>query len=68
MSNKNLKGAASTTHRLKEYGHGISMEVGLKRLQAESKREGFQYGVNYALQNLSFFERVLGRQFGIGRR
>jgi len=55
MSNKNLKGAASTTHRLKEYGHGISMEVGLKRLQAESKREGFQYGVNYALQNLSFF-------------
>ena len=46
MSNKNLKGAASTTHRLKEYGHGISMEVGLKRLQAESKREGFQYGVN----------------------
>ena len=47
MSNKNLKGAASTTHRLKEYGHGISMEVGLKRLQAESKREGFQYGVNF---------------------
>lgn len=65
MSNKNLKGAASTTHRLKEYGHGISMEVGLKRLQAESKREGFQYGVNYALQNLSFLNVFWGVNLGL---
>lgn len=68
MSNKILKGAPVTTHRLKEYGHGISMEAGLKRLQAESKRDGFQQGVNYALRSLSLAERILGRRLGNGRR
>ncbi len=68
MSKKILKGAAATTHGLKEYGHGISMEAGLKRLQAESRRDGFQQGVNYALQRLSLTERILGRQLGNGRK
>jgi hypothetical protein len=68
MSNKILKGAAVTTHGLKEYGYGINMQAGLKRLRAESKREGFQQGVNYALQRLSLAERILGRQLGNGRK
>ena len=60
--NKILRGAPVTTHGLKEYGYGKSMEAGLRRLRAESKREGFQLGVNYALQKLSLAERILGRQ------
>lgn len=61
-SNKPLKGAAAITHRLKEYGHG-HMEQGLKRLARESQKKGFQQGVQYTLNNLSFIERLLGHQF-----
>ncbi len=60
--NKKLKGAAAITHRLKEYGYGRSMEAGLKRLAVESRREGFQQGVDFALNRLSLAERILGHQ------
>ena len=59
---KPLRGAAAFTHALKEYGNDISMEAGLKRYGMEQKREGFQQGIDYALQKLSFTERLLGRQ------
>lgn len=57
-----LRGAAAFTHALKQYGHGVSMEAGLKRYGIEQKREGFQQGVSYALQKLSLTERILGRR------
>ena len=44
---KPLKGAAAFTHRLKEYGGGVSMEAGLRRFGSEQKREGIQIGINY---------------------
>ena len=59
---KPLKGCAAFTHRLKEYGGGISMEAGLRRFGNEQKREGIQIGINYALHRLSLAERILGRQ------
>ena len=59
---KPLKGAAAFTHRLKEYGGGVSMEAGLRRFGNEQKREGVQIGINYALQRLSLAERILGRR------
>lgn len=59
---KPLKGAAAFTHRLKEYGGGVSMIAGLKRFGSEQKKEGFQSGINYALSHLSLLERILGRQ------
>lgn len=65
---KPLKGAAAFTHRLKEYGEGVSMEAGLRRFGSEQKREGIQIGINYALQRLSLAERILGRQLGNGRK
>jgi len=61
-SNAGLRGAAAFTHKLKEYGYGKSMEAGVRRLATESKREGFEQGVNYALQRMSVFERLIGRQ------
>ena len=42
------------------------MLEGLKKMTIDSRRagrqEGFQQGVNYALQNLSLLERVLGHR------
>ena len=57
---KNLRGAAAITHALKEHGNG-SMVNGIKRIANESRQQGFQQGVNYALQRLSLLERILGR-------
>lgn len=59
MNNK-LRGAAAITHALKEHGNG-SMANGIKRIASESRQQGFQQGVNYALQRLSLLERILGR-------
>lgn len=63
---KVLHGAPITTHGLKEYGLGKSMVAGLERLAKESRqagqREGFQQGVQFALQRMSVIERLLGRQ------
>ncbi|MBQ8312959.1 MAG: hypothetical protein IJX84_07140 [Clostridia bacterium] len=60
---KTVKGAAMITHVLKEYGNGKSMVDGIKRIAVEQRQQGFQQGVNYALQNLSFVERLVGRSF-----
>ena len=64
---KGLHGAPVITHKLKEYGFGKSMVAGLERLTKESRqagqREGFQQGVQYALQRMSVLERLVGRQF-----
>ena len=63
---KALKGAASITHRINEYGGNKGMNIGLEKLSSDSwragKQEGFQQGVNYALQNLSLWERVFGHR------
>jgi len=63
---KVLKGAAAITHGINEYGGNKGMLEGLKKMTADSRRagqqEGFQRGVNYALQNLSLLERVLGHR------
>ena len=62
-----LRGAPVTTHGLKEYGYGKSMVAGLERLTRESRqagqREGFQQGIQDALQRMSVLERLVGRQF-----
>lgn len=61
-----LKGAAAITHGINEYGGNKGMQEGLKKMTIDSRRagqqEGFQQGVNYALQNLSLLERVLGHR------
>lgn len=66
LSSSRLKGASLIAHNLKEYGG--SMQGGLERLSKESrkagKQEGFQQGVNFALNKLSLLERITGRQFG----
>ena len=59
-SRKSLKGAALITHNLKVYGNG-RMQDGLKRLVQESKNEGFQQGIKYAMQSMSLRERLFGR-------
>lgn len=56
-----LLGAAAFTHALKEHGNG-SMVNGVKRIANESRQQGFQQGVNYALQRLSLLERIVGHQ------
>ena len=59
-----IQGAAAFTHALKEYGGGKSMAAGVQRIKKESKQEGFQIGISYALQRLSLIERVMGREIG----
>ena len=63
---KVLHGAPVTTHGLKKYGLGKSMVAGIERLVKESRQEGqlegFQQGVQFALQRMSVIERLLGRQ------
>ena len=63
---KDLKGAPAITHRMKVYGG--SMEGALTKLAKESKRagqrEGFQQGFNYALNELSLLERLVGHRIG----
>ena len=63
MSKKgSLQGAPAFTHALKEYGYGKSMYDGVKRIKSESKQEGFQAGIDFALHRLSLAERILGRK------
>ena len=57
-----VQGASAFTHALKEYGGGKSMAEGVKRIAKENRQQGFQQGVNFALQRLSLAERLLGRQ------
>lgn len=63
---KTLHGAAAITHSLKEYGLGKRMVAGLERLTQESRRagqqEGFEQGIQFALQRMSVIERLLGRK------
>ena len=40
----NLRGAAKTTHSLKKYGNGESMNAGLERLAKESYKRGSKQG------------------------
>ena len=63
-----IQGASAFTHALKEYGGGKSMVEGVKRISTENRQQGFQQGVNYALQRLSLAERILGRQLNNGHR
>ena len=64
---KLLKGAADITHSINEYGGNNGMREGLKKIAADSRRsgqqEGFQRGINYALQKLSLLERIAGHPF-----
>lgn len=61
---KELKGSAKVTHSLKEYGNGQSMKKGIQRLMIESReagqREGFQQGVQFALQRMTLLQRLFG--------
>lgn len=55
-----MKGASLFTHALKEYGGGKSMADGVKRIAFEQRQQGFKQGIEYALQHMSLFERLLG--------
>ena len=58
-----VQGAAAFTKALKEYGYGVGMSEGIKRIAFEQKQQGFRLGVNYVLQQLSPLERLMGRPF-----
>ena len=55
-----MKGASLFTHALKEYGGGKSMADGVKRIAFEQRQQGFKQGIEYALQHMGLFERLLG--------
>lgn len=55
-----VKGASFFTHALKEYGGGKGMADGIKRIALEQRQQGFRQGMEYALQHMNLFERLIG--------